>query len=352
MQSAQPRVLAESLFYRHLILAGDLSHYTGIVSLHGFARLAVLTGAPRLLARARELFAPFLAGKHSPRSNFPNYHCGGLGAAYLLHKGHLPEARDLVATHARLLLTEAPRDPAGIVCNPKAPASHQIWIDAAFAVSPFLLFAGLALDEECFVAEGLRQTILMVEALRDPANGLYHQAKNFNAPGFVTEDHWSRGNGWGAYALAELVAHCPPSFPGADRARALFAEHLAACAAVQNPEGLWHQEMVRPDSYVETSGSGFLLYALGVALAHGLSGDPAADRERFVRGLSGLLPYITDELDVHHTCFSCRAPGRGTVADYLAVPPVLNDPHAFGPLVLAFGQAAALGIQQLNRLTP
>ncbi|NJO69145.1 MAG: DUF4861 domain-containing protein [Bacteroidetes bacterium] len=54
-----------------------------------------------------------------------------------------------------------------------------------------------------------------------------------------------------------------------------------------------------------------------------------------------------------HCCFSCRCPGKGTKLDYINHPWVYNDPHAFGPVVLAFAQAAKMGIETiepLNRL--
>ena len=68
----------------------------------------------------------------------------------------------------------------------------------------------------------------------------------------------------------------------------------------------------------------------------------------FRKGLRGLLPYVSTDYDVFHTCKGCLCPRNGTKLDYAAVPPVVNDPHAFGPLVLSFGVASQLGIKTLG----
>ncbi len=339
--------LAEALFDKHVSLHPTLEHYTGIVSLHGLTRLAVITGDPRLRDKALAALAPFVAGQRQFDCNFPNYRCGGIGTAHLLWQGWLPSARDTVRHYAEEILQDAPRDPQGILSHPKRPGEDRIWIDVAFAVTPFLLFAGLALQEDRYIEEAYQQTAKMVGAFRNPANGLLHQSRNFKGPGQLSEDAWSRGNGWGIYAMAELAAHLPPGDPRRERAVAMFTDHLQACFAARHPSGLWCQEMTEHTSYIETSGSGLILYALGLALEHGLI--DAGQRAELSRGLSALLPYITSEYDVHHTCRGCLCPGQGTKLDYMARAPVLNDPHAFGPLTLAFGQAHHLGLHTIER---
>lgn len=354
MHTADTLELALKAARKHLAVRGDFGAYPGIVTLYGIARLAAL-GDPSLVAQAREWLMPFVRGEMSFRHNFPNYLCGGAASAYLLWRGHLPEAREEVRRYADEILHHAPRDPQGILTRPRDPEKHYVWIDVAFAVGPFLLFAGLALNDDRYVEESFQQTAKMVRLLRDPENGLLHQGINFSAPGKISEDHWSRGNGWGAFALVELARYLPSDHPRKAEALALYRDHVEACARVQDDAGLWHQEMTdTSQSYVETSGSALLLYALGSGLEAGLLGtsDSAeyiAHRARFEKGMRGLLAYITDDVDVFHTCRSCLCPGAGTQLDYRAVPPVLNDSHAFGPVVLASGQAHALGLRTLTR---
>ncbi|MCC5844606.1 MAG: glycoside hydrolase family 88 protein [Verrucomicrobia bacterium] len=338
---------ARSAFRKHRAVHGHYSHYTGILSLHGFARLAARTGDPALLEEIRQQLMPYVNGERDFPCNFPNYRCGGNATAWLLYSGQLPEAEVTVREHAERILHEAPRAANGILCHPAYPGGDVIWIDVAFAVSPFLLFSGLALNEPAWVDEALFQTMEMIRAFRVEETGLLNQSLNMRGPGHRSQDHWSRGNGWGAFALAELAVYLPENHPRKTEVVEMYLDHVRACAAFQNAEGLWHQEMTEPkESYVETSGSGLMLYALGIGLEAGLV--DAAERPRFEQGLRGLSRYITPDTDIFHTCKGCLCPGGGTKLEYMAKPPVLNDCHAFGPVIFAMAQAHLLGIKPLT----
>lgn len=336
--------IAERAFLRHAELY-SLGHYTGILSLQGVARLA--DGAPaeedraRMLALATRHLAPFLEGRHDFPCNFPNYLCGGNASAFLWWRGLLPEADPAdFGRHAERIMREAPRDPQGLICHPIDPQLGRIFIDVAFAITPFLLFCGRAAGREDWIDEAWRQTRGLVERLRDPKNGLLHQAINFRGPGHRTQDHWSRGNGWGLLALAELVAHLPEAHAGRADAEAMFLELIEACVRAQDADGMWHQDLTDASSYVETSGTGLILFALGVGLERGLLGP--RHREALERGLRGYLSYIALDGSVHNTCRGCLCAGDGSKEAYMARWHRLNDSHAFGPVILAFGQAARL----------
>ncbi len=348
MKSAITRDLALAAFRKHLAIHKNFDHYTGIVTLHGLARLATETGDAGLIAETRRQFLPYVRGERPFKVNFPNYLCGGNGTAYFFWKGHLPEASDSVRRYADEILHDAVRDSHGILCHPNAPEQEKIWIDVAFAVTPFLLFAGLALQNESYIEEAYQQTARMVAIFRDPENGLLHQSKNFTGrlPGRISEDHWSRGNGWGIYALTELATQIPASHPRREESIRLYTDLVRACVAIQDEQGLWHQEMTEDLAYVETSGSALILYAIGAGLAAGVLDD--SFRAPFEKGLSGLLAYISEDTDIYHTCRGCLCPGEGTKLDYMARSPLLNDHHAFGPVVLAMGQAHLLGIREVT----
>jgi unsaturated rhamnogalacturonyl hydrolase len=317
-----------------------LDHYTGILSLQGLARLAVGLDDAELLDRAGTEFAPFVRGERRFKCNFPNYLCGGNGTAYLLAKGHLPVAADTVRRHAEEIMLRSPRSVDGILTRPDKAGTDAVFIDAAFAVCPFLAWAGTALTEPAWLEEAFQQIRRLVAILRNSENGLLHQARGFSRAGRLTEDHWSRGNGWGLLALAELVEALPVDHARRVETEAMLLGLLEACLRVQDSDGMWHQELTQPDSYVETSGSGLILHALGVAIGRRLM--PPGARAAFERGLAAYSGYIEPDGSIRNTCIGCLSPGQGTIADYLARPARTNDPHAFGPVVLAFGTAARL----------
>jgi len=341
MNSVDVYKVAKLAFEKH-IATHTMMHYTGILSLHGYARLALITGRDDILVDIREQLLPFVHGEREFKANFTNYYCGGNGTAFLYWQGKLPEAEETVRHYAEDAMHNAPRDADGIFGR-KPPRTDQIWIDVAFAMTPFLLFAGLAFDEDRYIEEAYQQTKKMFDVLRNPENGLLHQARGFVREGHITEDHWSRGNGWGIQAAAELVNYLPADDPRRADSERMFVDLVNACLAFQDEDGLWHQEITDIDrSYVETSGTGLILYAIGVGLEKGLL--PESVREKFIKGLEGYMPYIREDGSVFHTCRGNLSPLDGSIVAYKASPPVLNDTHAFGPVILAFGQAGNIGV--------
>jgi unsaturated rhamnogalacturonyl hydrolase len=333
---------AVGAFHKH-VATHPLAHYTGILSMHGYARLGIISGNPAVLDEARQTLLPFVRGERAFKANFTNYFCGGNGTAYLHWLGKLPAAAGTLRHYAEDFF-QAPRSSDGILRMPNSEA-EKVWIDTAFAVTPFMLFCGLAFDEERYIRAGYDQIDLMYHLLRDPDNGLLHQARGFTGPGVFSQDHWSRGNGWGILALTELVQYLPERHACRPGAEAMFTALVEACLRVQDEQGMWHQEMTDHDSYVETSGTGLILYAIGAGLEKGLLPDSVM--EPYLRGLRGYSQYISPDGTVYHTCRGCLNPGKGTIADYKQRPPVINDSHAFGPVILAFGQAMSLGIDHI-----
>lgn len=347
-----PVEIALRAFDKHLE-THSLGHYTGIVALHGLARLGLALkardGDDVVLRKTCAYFGPFLRGEQPfDHCNFPNYRVGGNGAAFLWWLGALPEAGEETFTpFIDEMMHRAARDRNGVYCHPDAPQDEKIWIDVAFAVTPFLLFCGLKLGRSDCIDEAWAQTRKMVGRLRVAGTGLVNQAINFRGAGHRTGDHWSRGNGWAILALTELAQYFPESHPARAEVVAMYRDLVDACLRVQDPtEGLWHQEMTESKSYIETSGSGLILYAIGAGLECGLLVGERY-QEGFKKGLKGMISYIAIDGSVHNTCIGCLSPDDGSREAYIRHPHKMNDRHAFGPLVLAYGQAVRLGVVTL-----
>ena len=104
--------------------------------------------------------------------------------------------------------------------------------------------------------------------------------------------------------------------------------------------------MTEPESYVETSGSGLILYAIGRGIHAGVLSRSYL--ENFQRGLRGYLTYIAQGGSVFNTCEGCLCPGDGSIAAYMAKPWRLNDIHSFGPAVMTLAMAIKLGITEIE----
>ncbi|MDF2924616.1 MAG: glucuronyl hydrolase [Paenibacillaceae bacterium] len=347
-----PLYISQKLYeqFEHL---QEVKHYYGVLAICALIMTAEEKRDPVLLEKCRTILSRFPDGISHPRYNFPSYGIGGNARAYAFLQGYCPEDKELVREYAEEMLT-ATRDHNGIMCLPGEPEQEKIWIDVATAVTPFLLYSGLALGEARYVDEAVRQCLLMVAELRDPENGLLHQSKNFAAPGAYSQDHWSRGNGWGYFPLAELVRLLPADSRHRSQVERAFTDLSQALLPHQSKRGLWRQEIPFPYSYEETSGTGLILYGMGVGLRMGL-----LDRETygpaFRRGVEGLNLYsINPDFSTELSCPSCLSPGegeeKGTVLAYVTLRlPYRNECHSFAPLMLAMVEAYRNGIVELPR---
>lgn len=345
MYEVDPIVIARRVLEKHFtLIRPEEYHYPEILSFHAMAELAVRQNDAELLKRCLALMEPLYTGKLTHHfGSYDFYRLGGSGFALLVAAGALPEQRETLRCAVEQWLDHGPRDKHGVLASqsPGHPSSH-IFIDLFFATCPFLAFAANACDREVWRNEAVSQLEMMRKLFCDPATGLYHQSLGKIEPDELSDDYWSRGNGWGLFALAGTFRALPNQHPGKATVGAILADHLAACCQYQDENGMLHQEMSRPDSYVESSGTGLFLYALGVALEAELV--PETRRDNLLAGLRGYLSYIAFDGSVHNSCCGCLGTGDGSKEAYMAVKFRLNDPHAFGPAALAFGQAANLGI--------
>jgi rhamnogalacturonyl hydrolase YesR len=345
-KSVNSKAIAELVLNRGLNSI-DLGLYPGSLLMHGMSELTVNTNDEKMLNQAIAIFEDFKTKKIEGRGSFISYEAGGSGAAYLDFLDKTNTLSDQVWSHADKMFRNQKRSSEGILtANWAKDSLDQVFIDIAFAVSPYLLYTGLKYKKPEYVDAAVFETLELFKILKDQ-NGLIHQARGFNRYKVISEDNWSRGNGWGAFALAILARDLPDSHPRKKEVNELARSFFTAILKYQNQEGLWNQEMTEHTSYVETSGTGLMLFGLGICIEKGIL--DASHLPKFVRGLEGYMSYISDDGTVSNTCMGCLSPGQGTKKDYIARPWILNDHHAFGPVVLAFSQALKLGI---NNITP
>lgn len=173
------------------------------------------------------------------------------------------------------LLTTAPRTADGtlyhIIDHP------QVWVDALYMAPPFLAVAGQP-DEAVRQIEGMRRR------LWNPQARLYSHIWDEGLQDFGRKAFWGVGNGWAAAGITRVI-HALPREMEETRARLIgyVREGLDGCLAHQRPDGLFHNIVDDPSSFVETNLGQMLAYTIyrGV-LAGWLPRDylPTADRMR------------------------------------------------------------------------
>lgn len=324
----------------------DISTYPGTLLLHGMSEFALLKGNEANLDKVVDALAKFGTGDIKAAGNFISYEAGGSGSAYLSWKGATDKLDKQVTAAAEKMMAQQKRTHDGLMTI--KTMSHQMFIDVAFAVTPYLLYTGLKFNKPEQVDYAVFHTLESFRILKDEKTGLIHQGRGFQGEGKISEDNWSRGNGWGAFALAILVRDLPESHSKRTEVVELAKQFFAAILKYQDKNGLWHQEMSDPTSYIETSGSGIFLYSLGIMLEKNLIDQKC--KKNLMLGLRSYLDYIAPDGSVSNTCIGCLCPGKGTKEDYKNRKWELNDYHAFGPVALAYTQALKMGIKELKPL--
>lgn len=327
----------------------DPRHYAGTVYTQALSEMYKASGNDKWLSLSENILDKFLSGECQGYGSFISYSIGGTAAPELAWYG-VKKYWPMAKATAEKMFAEQPRNADGVMLPPWQGVvdKNGIFMDPVFAVTPYLLYAGLVDGRQEWVDYAAWMTLKTFEDLADTQSGLVHQARAVKdmPVGKLTEDCWSRGNGWGAMALGTLMRDLPKDNKYYSQLCSLACRYFEAVVKCQDTNGLWHQEMTWPDSFVEISGSALLLYGLGSGIESGVL--PAKYRKAFVKGIAGLLEYIDERGNVANTCSGCLAYGDGSKKSYASHAYFCNEQHAFGPALLALGQALRLGVKTVD----
>ncbi len=140
-------------------------------------------------------------------------------------------------------------------------AEARYWIDDLYMIPAVQVQAFRATGDRVYLDRAARTMAAYLDRLQQP-NGLFHHAPD--VPFF-----WSRGNGWVAAGLAELLRDLPPGHPDHARILAGYRTMMEALLKCQGEEGRWRQLLDRPESWPESSGTGMFTFALITGVKQG-----------------------------------------------------------------------------------
>ena len=327
----------------------DMGDYKGSVYLQGLVELSLASGDDELMKMTKSLLDDFVSGKRKGRGNFISYFYGGTSVAQMYFHGH-DEYASLAKKAADLMWIGQKRNPDGHMVPPwdYIDVKNPVFVDVLLAATPLYLYQGLKENRQEYVDYAVWMLTDVLGILADKSTGLYHQARGVKSldKGEISQDCWSRGNGWASLAYASLLHDLPSSHPQYRTVRNMARSFFKAVVKHQDADGLWHQEMTMHDSFVEISGSALLLYGLGAAIEAGVL--PHSYDKAFRKGLSGIMTYISERGDVGNTCWSCLAEGDCSKKAYASHIYYMNEPHGFGAVLLAFSQALRNGVTSVE----
>lgn len=334
-------------FYRRYSQVEEINNYYGLLANYALVQVCRETEDEGLIARCRELLMRYPDGIVHPPYNFPCYRMGGNAGAWADMVGLQKRRPGELKAFAESTMA-GPKEKGGLLCMPGRVEEGWIWIDTLTAITPFMLFAGLSLGEERYIDFAAEQCFGMYEALLDNSCGLLHQCRGFLPDGKCSEDHWSRGNGWGYLALAELVQYLPADSKHREKAERYYRDLSRALLPWQKDRGFWRQEITREDAWEESSGTALILYGIGIGLRLGCL-EQGEYRAAFEKGLEGLLKYASNpDFSTELSCPGCLCPGDGSIHAYITEKqPQKDEHHSYGAFMLALVEAHRNGIVEL-----
>jgi rhamnogalacturonyl hydrolase YesR len=152
------------------------------------------------------------------------------------------------------LLYKAPRTREGLIYHNHI--ENQVWVDAVYMAPPFLAVAGQP-EEAVKQVAGYRRT------LRSPETRLYSHIWDEDRKDFQRKAYWGVGNGWAAAGMTRVVRALPASMGAQkDEIAGWIRDLVDACLEHQRPDGLFHDVLDDPKTFVETNAAQMLAYSI------------------------------------------------------------------------------------------
>jgi len=198
----------------------------------------------------------------------------------------------------------------------------RYWIDDMFMITAVQVQAYRATGDAKYIDRAALAMSAYLDKLQQP-NGLFYHALD-------TPFYWSRGNGWVAAGMAELLRSMPKKHPKRTRIMDGYKKMMASLLQYQGQDGLWRQLIDKPEAWSETSGTGMFTYAMVTGVQNGW-----LDRKRYGKAARaawlGLVNNIDKDANIANVCA-----GTNKLNDlnyYLSRPRNLGDLHGQAPIL-------------------
>ncbi len=217
------------------------------------------------------------------------------------------------------------------------PLANSLWLDDLFMGVPALAQMGKLTGERKYYDDAVKQILQFSERMFVKEKGLFMhgwvQGMDYH-PAF----HWGRANGWAILTMAEVLDVLPEDHPGRAKVLELYRAHVRGLAACQSADGLWHQLLDRPDTYLETSASAIFVYAIAHGINKGWIGA-LAHGPMVMLGWNAVAKKVNDKGQVEGTCVGTDMGFEPTFYSFRPTSPMAA--HGYGPVLLAGAEMIA-----------
>ena len=140
-------------------------------------------------------------------------------------------------------------------------AEARYWIDDMYMITAVQAQAYRATKDRKYLDRAALTAEAYLSKLQQPNGLFYHADDSFY--------YWSRGDGWFAAGMAELLSDLPKNHPKRASIMKSFQTMMASLLKYQAPSGLWRQLLDKPESWEETSGTGMFAFAMVTGVKKG-----------------------------------------------------------------------------------
>lgn len=278
------------------------------------------------------------------------------GRALLRVQAETPQKNYTQALHTlREQLRQQPRTHNGAFWH-KQKYPGQLWLDGVYMGMPFLAEYALKYQSGEGLEDIANEFLITRSQLRDPATGLYFHAWDENKVQVwadkktgLSSQFWSRGMGWLAMALADVIAILPDHRHTIKEPIVDMAIELAlTLKSHRNSSGLWSQIMDKPNAtgnYSESSATAMFVYFyaklinLGILTERNFGQDPISFVTTTYQNMIDefILVHADGDVSLLNQCLVAGLSDRrdGQYHYYMSEAVVANDPKATGPFILA-----------------
>jgi rhamnogalacturonyl hydrolase YesR len=224
----------------------------------------------------------------------------------------------------------------GTLARPR-PQPVSLWSDDLYMSVPFLAQMGKLTGDRKYFDDAAKQIIQSSARLMNPSTGLIDHSWFENTPN-DPHFYWGRGAGWGFMAMAELLSVMPEDHPDRPRVLELFQRMAQGVAAVQSGNGMWHQLLDKPDSYLETSASAMFTFGIARGVNRGWLSPTFAPVAQ--TGWNAVEAHVRSTGEIEGICV-------GTTSAYDAVyyynrPTDVKAMQGYGPVLMAGAEMITL----------
>lgn len=197
----------------------------------------------------------------------------------------------------------------------------RLWLDDMFMITSLQKNAYEVTNDKKYIERASKLMEFYLDSIQLD-NGLFYHSPE-------ARFCWSRGNGWMAVAMAEILRILPEDNQYRSDIMAGYIRMMRKLKECQSKNGMWLQLVDEPDLWEETSGSAMFAYAIIVGVKRGWLDEsyvPVVEKSWLA-----LVDYIDENGDIKDVCAGTNV--GYTKEHYKNRPKITGDIHGLAPMI-------------------